>query len=77
MAFSLAQDDKLFFGAQIWRIANSVWKISTHEFGLNFVGEIELCKTLCAGIFSLDKHSLVKIKPKSMVKHLKHMFILN
>jgi len=42
----------LFFGAQIGQTA------------LNFVGEQRIFRqTLCAGIFSLDKQSLVKSTP--------------
>jgi len=38
--FLRAQNEKLFF-AQIGQTVNSVWKISAHRLGLNFVGEIE------------------------------------
>jgi hypothetical protein len=31
-AFSPAQDEKLFFGTQIWLMANSVWQILANKF---------------------------------------------
>ncbi len=73
MAFLHAQDEKLFFGAQIGQLANSVWqnlaiklaKFSTVSKVKN-VGETEwriFCQTLCAGDFSLGEQSLVKLTP--------------
>jgi hypothetical protein len=52
-----------FFLALIGQMANSVWRILAHKFGLNFDGEIKLQifqQTLCVAIFSLGKQSLVK-----------------
>jgi len=46
-------------------MANSVWRISAHKFGLTFVGKIVqriFRQTLCASS-SLDKQSLVKSTP--------------
>jgi len=57
---------KILFGAQIWQMANSVWRISAHKFGLHFVGEIEwqiFSQTLCAGNFLLGVQRLVKSGP--------------
>jgi hypothetical protein len=56
-----------FFGTLIRRTANSIWQISAHKFGLNYVGEIEwqnFCRTLCTGIFSLGTQRLVKLTPE-------------
>jgi len=41
MDFPRKKYDKLFLVQKFGRTANMVWQISAHNFGLNFVGEIE------------------------------------
>jgi len=63
-AFSLDEDEELFFHQQIGQMVNSFWQISEHKFSLNFVGAIEqlfFCQTLCAKVFLLCEQILAQL----------------